>query len=286
MLRIAFFLTLLGISLQSPSNATLEGPDELIFGGSPAAAGQYPFFVSLLAGGYYHSCGGSLISNWHILTAAHCIWHPESPIRVAWRAENNFIQRFQIRLGTNVQGGGAVYRISSAKMHPYYNRFNLNNDIAVITLAAAVQQSSLIQPIRLMRARAGPQYATAIGMGYLRYDPRTRPPSALSPTTLQHVQVTIDADWTCRTRLFPVHMSDFTMCVQAQRAGILPGDSGSPVMVNRGNLWYQVGIVSFSDHMGYIKNLNGQTFAPAGYVRVSSYCPFIAQVTRNMAWCQ
>ncbi|KAK0415094.1 hypothetical protein QR680_011768 [Steinernema hermaphroditum] len=286
MLHIAVFLTLLGVSLQSASNVTLEGPDELIFGGSPAAAGQYPFFVALQMNGYWHTCGGSLISNWHVLTAAHCIWSPDSPYRFAYQAEQAFTQSYSIRMGTNLQTGGQTYRVSWAKVHPYYNRINLYNDIAVIGLAAPVQYNNLIKPIRLMRGRAGPQQATAIGMGYMRYDPRTRPPSALSPNTLQQLPVTIDADWTCQSRLFPVHMRDFTLCLQGNRAGVLPGDSGSPVLANRGNQWWQIGIASFADHMGYIKNLNGQTFAPAGYVRVSSYCPFIAQVTRNMAWCQ
>ncbi|TKR76822.1 hypothetical protein L596_017902 [Steinernema carpocapsae] len=279
------FFFFFAASIQA-ENATFEGPDELIFGGSPAAAGQYPFFVSLVAGGYWHSCGGSLISQWHVLTAAHCVWHPQSPIRFAFEAENDFKQRFQIRFGTNMMGGGQVYRVGAVKTHPYYNRVSLYNDIAVITLTAPVRFNNMVQSVLLMRARAGPQAATAIGMGYIRYDPRMRPPSAMSPNILQQAPVTIDADWTCQSRLFPIHMRDFTMCVQAQRAGILPGDSGSPVMVNRGNKWWQVGVVSFSDHMGYIKNLNGMTYAPAGYVRVANYCPFIAQVTRNMVHCQ
>ncbi|KAK0415097.1 hypothetical protein QR680_011771 [Steinernema hermaphroditum] len=288
MLRIAVFLTLLGVSLQSASNVTLEGPDELIFGGSPAAAGQYPFFVSLQVNGYWHDCGGALISNRHVITAGHCIWSPQSAYRYAYQAEQAYVQSYAVRMGTNLHSGGVSYRVAWVKIHPYFNRVNLYNDVAIIGLAAPVQFNNLVQPIRLMRGRAGPQQAMAIGLGFMRFDPRTRPPSSLSPTTLQQLPVTIDADYTCRTQLFPIHMRDFTMCIKGSqpRSGPLPGDSGSPLVVKRGNVWWQAGICSFGDYMAYIKGMSGGVIPPTGYVRISSYCPFIAQVTRNMAYCQ
>ncbi|TKR76819.1 hypothetical protein L596_017899 [Steinernema carpocapsae] len=267
-------------------NATFEGPDELIFGGSPAAAGQYPFFVSLVQNGYWHNCGASLISSRHVLTAGHCIWPPESFHRYAYQAENAFTQSYMARLGTNVVGGGQTFRISGVRIHPYYNRVNLNNDVAIIVLATPVRFNNLVQPIRLMRARAGPQAGMAIGLGYLRFDPRTRPPSTLSPNTLQQLPVTIDADWTCQSSLFPIYMRATTMCIKGNRAGPLPGDSGSPVMVRRESEWWQVGVCSFGDYMAYMKAVNGMTIPPTGYVRVANYCPFIAQVTRNMVHCQ
>ena len=51
-----------------------ENPN-FIIGGNEVPYGSYPFFVFLQAVGWPKSitCGGSLISNYYILTAAHCV---------------------------------------------------------------------------------------------------------------------------------------------------------------------------------------------------------------------
>ena len=51
--------------------------DGKIVGGRPATSGEVPYIVSLQrsgwAGGFSHSCGGSILNENTIITAAHCI---------------------------------------------------------------------------------------------------------------------------------------------------------------------------------------------------------------------
>jgi len=44
-----------------------------IVGGVETEVNEYPWMVSLVNGnGYYHFCGGSIISSQWVVTAAHC----------------------------------------------------------------------------------------------------------------------------------------------------------------------------------------------------------------------
>lgn len=44
-----------------------------IVGGKPADKGEWPWMAALLRDGDDQYCGGVLITNRHILTAAHCV---------------------------------------------------------------------------------------------------------------------------------------------------------------------------------------------------------------------
>lgn len=50
----------------------------MIVGGELALPGQYPHQVALLRRSRF-SCGGSIISRQHVLTAAHCVLENDEP---------------------------------------------------------------------------------------------------------------------------------------------------------------------------------------------------------------
>lgn len=71
-----FYSILIVTTVSSVSFCIAESlPVTGIIGGQHASPGQFPFMASIQIDmyGWRHNCGGSLISDRFVLTAAHCI---------------------------------------------------------------------------------------------------------------------------------------------------------------------------------------------------------------------
>lgn len=81
-------------------------------------------------------CGGSIISEWFILTSASCIYNARS---------------IKVNMGSTYRSQPAKTLISSLSyVHPQYNSFNFQNNIALVKLPSALVFSSTLSAIRLM----------------------------------------------------------------------------------------------------------------------------------------
>lgn len=104
-------------------------------GGHDAAEGAHPYQVSLQTIYNEHFCGGAIIDEQWIVTAAHCVigWNP-SYIRVI--------------TGTNqYKVPGKVYHVESAKIHCNYDRPMYHNDIALLKLKDPIKFDAKTQKI-------------------------------------------------------------------------------------------------------------------------------------------
>ncbi|KAI5612508.1 hypothetical protein C0J50_11777, partial [Silurus asotus] len=159
-----------------------------------------PWQVSLNAG--YHFCGGSLINQNWVVSAAHC-----------------YKSRVEVRLGEHhIQiNEGTEQFISSSRVirHPNYNSATIDNDVMLIKLNKPATLNNFVQPVALPKScpPAG-TLCTVSGWGNTMS-------STADSNKLQCVQVPILSDKACDNS-YPGMITDSMFC-----AGFLEGGKDS-----------------------------------------------------------
>ncbi|KAI4459635.1 polyserase-related [Holotrichia oblita] len=249
------FATILSDSTIDITYANVPLLDGRIVGGSPVTIEDCPYQVSVLLLGS-HRCGGAIISDRYVITAAHCftIW-PAS-----WHT---------IRAGSSFHNsGGQVVGVNAIYNHPNFNRANLDFDISILHLSSPLSFGPAAAPIPLPTQN---QYysddtpAVVSGWGALIEN-------GTAPLQLQAVWVPIVNNVRCGA-LYEVEEYDVTdsmLCAGYMSGGrdACQGDSGGPLVIN-GQL---IGIVSWGEGCA-------RANFPGVYASVSYSTSFITDIT-------
>ncbi|XP_024424659.1 neutrophil elastase [Desmodus rotundus] len=219
-----------------------------IVGGQQARPHAWPFMVSLQQRGA-HFCGGTLVAQNFVMSAAHCL-------------RNIDVQAVQVVLGAhNLRRPERTWQVFSIQ-EVFENGFNpdrLQNDIVILQLNGSAAINTNVQVARLPEQGQGVDVGVqCVAMGWGRLG--TNQPLA---KVLQELNVTV-VSFLCRP-------TNVCTLVLRRRAGICFGDSGGPLICN--------GLIHGID--SFIRGGCGSGFYPDSFTMVAQFTDWINSIIRR-----
>ncbi|CAH1996466.1 unnamed protein product [Acanthoscelides obtectus] len=117
-------------------DALCQPPVPRIIGGREASIMEYPYQASIQFFGK-HQCGGSIITERFVLTAAHCIIGESK-------------RSITVRVGSSYRNkDGKVFNVIKLFRHPEFDEETYNYDIAILQLSGAVEFGAGVRKVAL-----------------------------------------------------------------------------------------------------------------------------------------
>lgn len=299
---------------RAKAEAAAEASGSRVIGGELAEDGAWPWQVALMISGRPRSpdnqfCGGSLVLDTWVLTAAHCVKHRDkdgNPFDLPPRA-------IQVLVGTNtITDGGDLIPVVGVFAHSGYDAAKFDNDIALLKLARAPQVP--YQTVKVPDAEFGdridqpgvPLYVTGWGLingakapdrmyqARIQMLDRNACNGAMMEARAQAAvkgfaqaakvfsmgEQAAQEAWQELIRRAPLPMTDNMLCSGTYEGGrtSCQGDSGGPLVVPLTDGSYvQAGIVSWGLSAGPSRTC-AEDAKFSAYTRVSNYLPWMDDI--------
>ncbi|XP_015520028.2 trypsin-3 [Neodiprion lecontei] len=231
-------------------------PTHRIVGGAATTIEETPYQVSVRALGT-HWCGGSIISETWILTAAECMSFPWT-----W---------YTVRSGSQLSNsGGTIHQAAATILHPSFGSnayWHPVNDIALIQLSTSIVFDSTQAAISLYDLSE----QTVIGAPAIVTGWGATSNHGAYSATLQAIAVPIISQDDCNEAYASIGgIEENHICAAWDEGGLgaCQGDTGSPVAVHG----RQAGIVSWTFQCGAVG-------FPGVYTEVAAYRTWITETS-------
>ncbi|XP_070154743.1 serine proteinase stubble isoform X2 [Polyergus mexicanus] len=243
-------------------------PETRIVGGKDAPFGRWPWQVSVRRTSFFgfsstHRCGGAVLNENWIATAGHCV-------------DDLLTSQIRIRVGeydfSSVQERLPYVERGVAKkvVHPKYNFFTYEYDLALVRLESSLTFAAHISPICLPATDdllIG-ENATVTGWGRLSE-------GGTLPSVLQEVSVPIVSNDRCKSMFLRAGRHEFIpdifLCAGYETGGqdSCQGDSGGPLQVRgKDGRYFLAGIISWGIGCA-------EANLPGVCTRISKFVPWI-----------
>ncbi|XP_047386488.1 putative inactive serine protease 43 [Sciurus carolinensis] len=231
-----------------------------IYGGTKAPQRKWPWQVSLQSYNT-HVCGGSLITNQLVLTAAHCVV--------------GRIRDYKVMLGNNelfqFDENEVVVPVKDIVPHQYYDVQQVTNDIAIALLDFPVNYSSYIQPICLPERPFTVKAETLCWVtGWGRMEGNGMLIGMSGPGGMGDRERAEQVQWSSSLGADLKKSKDDLHIWSNEIADVSrEGDSGGPLACEVNNTWIQMGVVSWGYFCGVL---------PSVYTDVIQYKKWIRDI--------
>uniref|UniRef100_A0A8C3X0Y3 Coagulation factor XI n=1 Tax=Catagonus wagneri TaxID=51154 RepID=A0A8C3X0Y3_9CETA len=236
-----------------------------IVGGSKSVPGEWPWQITvhITSPTQRHLCGGSIIGNQWILTAAHCLNEVESA--KVLRVYSGILNQSEIKEDTSFFG------VQEVIIHDQFEMAETGYDIALLKLETTINYTDSQRPICLpSKGDRNVIYTDCwvTGWGYTKLRDKIQ-------NTLQKAKVPLLTNEECQAGYRRHRITNKMVCAGYKEGGkdACKGDSGGPLSCKHNEVWHLVGITSWGEGCA-------QRERPGVYTRVVEYVDWILEKTQ------
>ncbi|KAM8786311.1 plasma kallikrein-like [Rhynchonycteris naso] len=237
-----------------------------IVGGTNSSRGEWPWQVSLQVKftNQSHVCGGSIVGDRWVLTAAHCF--DRLFFSDVWRIYGGVFNLSEITKETPFS------QVKEIIIHQKYNISENTHDIALLRLETPLNYTEFQKPICLpSKDDTNTIYTNCwiTGWGFTKERGEIQ-------NILQKANIPLVPNEECQRKYRDYEITKQMICAGLKEGGkdACKGDSGGPLVCKHNGMWHLVGITSWGEGCGRREQ-------PGVYTKVAEYVDWILEKTQE-----